>query len=258
MKLTILGSGTYQPELKRHSAAYLVETEKSKICFDFGRGAIDQLLKVGVHVNQIDAIFLTHWHADHVADLMPLIHITVAGPADLAVDWIPRKQALQIYGPEGTMQKIGYLMKVSFLERVEMDMLEIHEISNEPIKEADWRLTAYMTKHNPAVPALAFRLENAGKILAYSGDSTDSDGLRKAVQGADLAVIEAGWPEEVNPKTHLTGPMAGKIAQEQEVKKLILTHASPYYLKNGDPVKDAKKCFTGEVVLAEDLMEFEV
>jgi len=45
MKLTILGSGTYQPELKRHSSSYLLEIGKQKLAFDFGRGALDQLLR---------------------------------------------------------------------------------------------------------------------------------------------------------------------------------------------------------------------
>jgi len=258
MKLTILGSGTYQPELDRHGSAYLIETRKSKICFDFGRGAIDQLLKVGLQVNQIDAIFITHWHPDHISDLLPLLHITLAAPADLTVDWLPRKEPLKIYGPKETKERLNYLRKAASLDHHEMDMVEVYGIEDEEVKGADWTVKPYLAKHNPETTSLCYRLESEGKIFAYSGDTIESEGLNKAARDADLAVIEAGWPEEVKPKTHLTGERAGKIARGQNVKKLVLTHMSPYYMKKFNPLKDAQKYFKGEINLAKDLMENEV
>ena len=105
MKLTILGSGTYQPELTRHSSAYLVETDSgAKICFDFGRSAIDQLLKLNIRITEIDAVFISHWHGDHVADIIALLHYTVAPlPDDISVFRPIRKNPLKIYGPTGTV-----------------------------------------------------------------------------------------------------------------------------------------------------------
>lgn len=258
MKLTILGAGTYQPELERHSAAYLIETDKAKICFDFGRGAIDQLLQLGVHVNQIDAIFISHWHSDHISDLLPLLHITIAAPADLVADWIPRKKPLKIYGPDRPLERIEFLMKVSYLDYSKLDNIEVKEISEDVIKGDHWTIKSYLAKHNPETESLCFRLESGDKILAYSGDTTDCEGLRKAIKNVDLAMIEAGWPEKVKPKTHLTGLRAGKIAQEENVKKLVLTHVAPYYLKNGNPVQDAAKYFKGGIVLAQDLLKIDI
>lgn len=259
MKLTILGSGTYQPEKDRVGSGYLIETGQSKICFDFGRGVINRLLESGVHVNQIEAIFISHWHIDHIADLAPLIHITIAAPADLATDWISRKTPLKVYGPKGTIEKVRMLKEIGLLSHKEAPEMEVFELKpGEETKGGDWRLKAYEAIHNPGSFPLAYRLESGGKSFAYSGDSTESEGLRKALQGADLGVIEAGWPEEVEPKTHLTGQRTGKFAQEAGVKKLVLTHVAPYYLKNFDPVSDAKKFFKGEVILAKDLLEIEV
>lgn len=264
MKLTILGSGTYQPELDRHSSSYLVETEKSKICFDFGRGAVDQLLKVGVHINQLDAIFISHWHPDHVSDLLPLLHITIAAPGDLATDWIPRKKPLKLYGPKETGERLDLLRKATFLDYFELKgNIEIQEIANDTIAGEDWQVKSYETTHIPArikieTPALCFRLESGEKTLAYSGDTIETKGLENAIKNTDLAIIEAAWPDKVDPKTHLTGTRAGKIAESNGVKKIVLTHMSPLYMKDFGPKKDAEEYFKGEVILAKDLMEITV
>ena len=259
MKLTILGSGTYQPEKDRVGSGYLIETGKSKICFDFGRGVINRLLEVGVHVNQIDAIFISHWHIDHIADIAPLIHITIAAPADLATDWIPRKSPLKIYGPKGTIEKVQALKEIGLLGHKEAPEMEVFELkAGDEIQEKDWKVKVFDAVHNPNSYPLAYRLESEDKIFAYSGDTTVCDGLKAAVQNADLAVIEAGWQEEVDSKTHMTGSKTAKLAQESGVKKLVMTHIAPYYLKNFDPKKDAEKYFKGEVILARDLLKIKI
>lgn len=258
MKLTILGSGTYQPELERHSATYLVETnEGGKICFDFGRGAVDQLLKLRIRITELDAVFLSHWHGDHVADLVALLHYTVAPlPDDLSVFRPVRQKPLKIYGPKGTTGNIRAILSMTRFGKKEFVNLEVKDLTNSEMKENGLKIKSFVTDHTPS--AVCYRIESEGRILAYSGDSIETDGLRKAIHSADLAVIEAGWPEKVNPKTHLTGPRAGKIAAEENVKKLVLTHIAPYYLKDFNPVKDAQTYFKGEILEAKDLMEIEI
>jgi len=259
MKLTILGSGTYQPELERHGSAYLIETKNSKICFDFGRGAIEQLLKIGVHVNQLDSIFISHWHGDHISDLIPLLQITISPPYNYGYGHRPeRTKPLKIFGPVGTLDRIKSLVKVMH-ENEELNHLVIKELKNgNDIDLLGCRIKAYVSKHNENLVPMCYRLDAEGKIFAYSGDSVESDGLRKAVRNADLAVIEASWPEEVKPRTHLTGDRAGKIAKESGVKKLVITHMSPLYMKNYNPQKDAEETFGREVIVAKDLLEIEI
>ena len=257
MKLTILGSGTYQPELERHGSAYLIETDNSKICFDFGRGAIEQLLKVGVHVNQIDAVFITHWHSDHISDLMPLLQITISPPADYGF-WPVRKKPLQIYGPQGTLDKIKAMVGIIH-EGPELKNLTIKELKDDDmVSGQSWQVKTFLTIHNPNINPLCYRLEAEGKVFAYSGDTIKSEGLKRAIKDANLAVIEAGWPDEVQPKTHFTGSRAGKFAQEMGVKKLVITHMAPIYMKNHNPQKDAESTFGQEVILAKDLMKIEI
>jgi len=258
MKLTILGSGTYQPELDRHSAAYLIETNNGqRICFDFGRGAIDNLLKAGVAITQIDAIFVSHWHPDHVADFLSILHYTSSPlPKDLAILSGPRKKALKIYGPKGTKDSVECLRRAFSSDH--WQHVKVVELENEEVQGDGWLIKSYLTIHNPGLKALCFRMEADGKILAYSGDTLESSGLDKAVMDADLAVIEASWPDHVEPKTHLTGERAGKIAAQGKVKKLVLTHIAPIYTREFQPIKDAQKHFHGEILEAEDMMEIEL
>ena len=257
MKLTILGSVTYQPELERRSAAYLIQTASQNICFDFGRGAIEQLLKVGVHVNQLDAIFITHWHGDHVNDLTALLQVTISPPADHGL-WPVRQKPLKIVGPEGTLDKIRAIVDVIH-ENPELKNLEIREVKDgESIEIDNIKVFSYLATHNPGLIPLCYRLESEGKVFAYSGDSVESDGLAKAIANADLAIIEAAWPDEVKPKTHFTGSRAGKFAAENGVKKLIITHMAPLYMQKYNPKKDVEEFFKGDVILAKDLLEIEI
>lgn len=257
MKLTILGSGTYQPELERRGSAYLVQTNNQNLCFDFGRGAIEQLLKVGVHVNQIDALFITHWHGDHVNDLVNLLHITTAPPGDHGL-WPIRKKPLKIYGPEGTLENLKTIVSIIRYGEKPLDNIEVKEISEDKIEGEGWTIYSYPTIHNDGMKPLCYRLETEGKIFAYSGDTVESEGLAKALKDADLTVVEAGWPDEIKPKAHFTGSRAGKFAAENGVKKLIITHMAPLYLQKYNPQKDAEKYFKGEVIAAKDLMEIEI
>lgn len=258
MKLTILGSGTYQPELERRSAAYLIQTAGQNICFDFGRGAIEQLMKVGVHVNQIDAIFITHWHADHINDIVSLLHITTAPPEDHGL-WPVRQKPLKIYGSQGTLENLKAILGIiRYGENPRLDHLEIQDITENKVIGQDWTVYSYLTTHNQGIKALCYRLESEDKTLAYSGDTVESDGLAKAIKNADLAVIEAAWPDEVEPKTHFTGTRAGKFASENGVEKLVITHMAPLYLQKYNPQKDAEKFFKGEVIVAKDLLSIEI
>ena len=110
MKITILGSGTFEPELKRHCASYLFEIGKEKIVFDFGRGAIDGLLKLKINLFDIGRIFITHFHADHFSELSSLLHWIYSAPKLGERYKFP---ILTIYGPEGLKKRLESLKKVT-------------------------------------------------------------------------------------------------------------------------------------------------
>lgn len=260
MELTILGSGTYQPEYTRHAAGYLVKIGRQKLVFDFGRGTLDQLLKAGVAFYDIDAIFISHFHTDHFSDLAPFFHVALAPP----IKGKKRTKDLLICGPQGTRERLNFLFKAFGFKTTKIKYrLIIKELkNNDSVKNKNWLLKSYLVQHFPhdekKRKSLAYRLEVKKKIFAYSGDTQYCSNLKLACKNADLAVIEASCPQKLVELGHMTGELAGKVAQEAMVKKLILTHLIPYYLKNFNPVKEARKFYKGPVLIAKDLMRIKI
>jgi ribonuclease BN (tRNA processing enzyme) len=255
MKLTILGSGTYFPELDRHSSSYLIQTKKLNLVFDFGRGALDGLIKQGLNYYDLDAIFISHFHSDHFSDLVSLLHISLIEHPDRQL----RKKDLIIYGPKGFVKIYDYLKKAFYLEKYQPKYkVIIKELEdNDVIKIDDCVVKNYKVKHSESFPCLSYRIESEDKILAYSGDSGDCEGLRNTCQNSDLAILEANLGENYY-EGHLNGELSGKIAQESKVKKLILSHIHSSVIKNYHPVEKAKLHFKGEILLAKDGMEIEI
>lgn len=267
MKVIILGSGTYQPELDRHPSSYLVKINKQNLIFDFGRGALDNLLKLGISYAEIDAIFITHAHADHSSELAPFLHIAVAEPQTakhskktLAVAGEYRKKDLTIYGPRGIKKTVQHLLEAFNIayHKPEYKVIVKELKNNDLVKGKSWQVRSYKVIHNQDINCLAYRIKSKNKILTYSGDTTECQGLPQACENADLAIIEASWPSKFRAKTHLSAKTAGKVVQKARVKKLVLTHIAPYYLKNFDIKKEVKKFYQGLVIIAKDLMEIKV
>lgn len=256
MKLTILGSGSYQPELKRHCASHLVQIGRQNLVFDFGRGCLDQLLKLKINYYDIDAIFISHTHPDHFSELASFLHIALFEPGEGRF----RRKTITIYGPKGIKQAINHISLAMGLKNAKPKYpVKTQEItSGKTIKGKGWKIIGYQTLHVKYLNCLALRLIDKGEIFAYSGDSGDSLGLRQALKNADLGLVEASWPKELRPQIHLTASQAGIIAREENVKKLVLTHASPNYWRKFDLKKEAKKYFKGPVILAKDLMKIKV
>jgi ribonuclease BN (tRNA processing enzyme) len=256
MRLTILGSGTYQPELKRHCASHLIQIGRQNLVFDFGRGCLNQLLMLGINYYDIDAIFISHTHPDHFSELASFLHIALFEPGQARL----RRKPITIYGPRGIIKAVNHLSLAMGLKSAQpkYPVITKEMTSGKIIKGKGWKITVYPTFHVKDINSLAWRLIIGRKIFAYSGDSGDSLGLRQAIKNADLGLIEASWPKELEPKMHLTAEQAGKICQESGVKKLVLTHVSPYYRQNFDIRKEAKKYFKGPVLLAKDLMKIKI
>lgn len=257
MELIVLGSGTYQPELERHASSYLVKVGKSNLVFDFGRGALDGLMKAGVNYWDIDAIFITHIHADHCEELVPFLHIALAEVEKYA----KRSKDISIFGPKGFASTVEHiLLGFNLAKKTPKYKILVKELDDDSlIKGAGWEVRCYTTEHTPELNSLAYRLEAEKKVLAYSGDATYCDGVWKACKNADLAIVEASWPAEMKPDTHMTGVEAGKVAHESEAKKLIITHISPSYMKIGKPKEEAARYFGKKnVIVAIDQLRVKV
>jgi len=248
MKLTILGSGTCVPSLKRNASGYLLEAEGKEVLIDCGSGILLQLERAGKSYKDIDALFITHGHPDHIADLMPLIHALFYTPN------FTRETDLIIFAPQGFRQyydkAIGSILGESAdFQIVFMDVAAKMEFD-------PWSIFTASTIHS--ADSIAYRFEYGGRSVVFSGDADYDQGIIGLSEKADLLIADCSFPDAMKVKGHLSAKECGLLAQNAGVKKLVLSHIYPADTPDEDRITEAKDHFKGDVILAEDLMEIEV
>lgn len=249
INITILGSGTCVPSLKRHPCAALVRGKSIHILLDAGPGTMGQLLKLGVHINDIDMILLSHFHLDHCAEIAPFLFAT-------KYPGFNRKKRLVLVGGTGIKALFESLNKTydNTLEIPE-DYFQIIELDEKG--SLDLNLEGIQLEYNSVhhkVESLAYRLTDAtGFSVVYSGDTDYSDNLIALSRESDILICESALPDELKVPGHLTPSLAGKIASEANVNKLVLTHFYPE-CDTVDIKAQCRKTFKGPVILAQDLL----
>ena len=250
MKITILGSGTAVPSLQRNSSGFLIQHEKVNTLLDFGYGNLKQLLKLGVTYHDIDRIFFTHNHPDHMCDLIPFLF---GSRYQLDV----RKKDLEIIAGPGFQDFFDKLMLAfkHWLKPTEYK-LKIIEIDEETKEFGTMKVKAGKVKHIPMSRGFRFTNEKS-KSVAFSGDTDYCEGMIELGREADLMILECAWPDEEKTSGHLGPTLAGKLAVEANCKKLCLTHFyPPCDLQNIRQIIEQR--YNGELVLARDLMQFDL
>ncbi len=255
MKLTILGSGTFIPEIERTGPSYLLEVGELNILFDFGRGAIDRLLKKKFNLYNVDKIFITHTHIDHIVDLLAYIQFIWDNPEKKNF----KNKFIEIYGPKGFKESMENLFKaIQYDKHVHYNMIKLIDLSNKQIIEfGGIKIQSFFVNHSKIRNCLAYRISYGKKVFCYSGDTSKGDVLIDACKNADLALLEADLPKKWNlSDVHMDGEDAGEIATKAKVKKLVLTHIALHYLN--DVEKDLRKTYKGPFKIAKDLMEVKI
>lgn len=251
MELIVLGSGTGVPSLRRGSPAYAVRAAGKLIMLDLGSGACRSLLHYGLDFSQIDVIAITHLHPDHIGDLVSFLFAThyslgytrTVPFALLAAEGF-REFHAQLKGPFGRwVEAPAGLMDIWELKPEEPDVVVFEG------------LTIQSAPTNHIEGSLAYRLEEDGKSLVYSGDTDVSDTLVELARGADLFILECANPFKV--PGHLTPSEAGRMASQAGVKRLLLTHFYPP-CDEVDVAALAAQEFSGEIIRAEDGLRLEV
>ncbi|MBU1085495.1 MBL fold metallo-hydrolase [Patescibacteria group bacterium] len=248
MKLTILGSGTCVPSLKRSSPANFLKISENKILIDCGAGTLNQLLKSKVSYKDIDIVFLSHFHPDHVSELAPLIH---------ALSWTPdfdRKKDLVLIGPSGFKSFYkNIVFPVVGNPRPNTYKVRIIEIGKKLIFK-DFIVKSTKTIHSPE--SIAYQFIEKNKILTISGDCDFDHNLIKFSKNSDLLLLECSYANDGKVRGHLIPQECGEIAKQASVKKLILTHLYPIS-SEGIRLKQTKKIFKN-TLLAKDLLTISI
>jgi len=248
MKLIVLGSGTCVPSLTRNSPGYCLEAEGCMVLVDCGSGTLLQLERAGKSYKEIDAIFITHRHPDHFADLMPLIHALFYTPG------FKRRKDLHIVASAGF---ISYYEKAvaSILGPPQDFSIHMTEIDDK-FDLGPFNVFAKKTVHSP--DSLAYRFEHDDRSAVFTGDADYEQGLITFSKKAGLLIADCSFPDAEKVKGHLTSGECGLIAQKAGVRKLLLSHIYPSDIPDTGRVSEAQGVYKGEVILAEDLMQIEI
>ncbi|RNC29705.1 MAG: Ribonuclease BN [Candidatus Dichloromethanomonas elyunquensis] len=243
MKVTVLGRWGAYPAAGEATAGYLLETDRHKILVDCGSGVLSNLFK-RIQQEDLDALFLSHYHHDHSADLGCLQY---AGK--IAMGFKRRLAPLPIYGNSHSPR---------YNELSYRDYTVGKEIqSGITIDLKGMKVSFFQTVHEEV--NLAMRFEYGGKVFVYTGDLGPATQIAHFCSAADLLLCEASLfeHEEGLFPGHMTSKQAAALAEQAGVKSLLLTH----FPHIGDIRKlktEAEKYFQGQVWLAETNQQYEL
>ncbi len=219
MRLTVVGCSGSFPGPDSPASCYLVEAAGYCVVLDLGNGSLGALSR-HVPIFEVDAVLLSHLHADHCMDLCSY--------------YVARR-----YRPEGALPPIPVLGPSGTAAR----MARAYDIGEDPgmSKQFDFvRYPEHAFELGPLrvrvqrvvhpVETYAVRVEHGGRALAYSGDTAPSDALVELARGVDVLVAEASFHdgEQHEPGLHMTGREAGEHAARAGVGRLVVTHVPPW------------------------------
>ncbi len=247
MEFFILGSGTCVPTAERGPSGAVLALPRHLLFFDGGSGSLRQMARLGLDFRKIDFLCLSHFHPDHVADLVPFLFATNYTP-----DFV-RTLPLNLIGPPGLRKFYDQLRGIyGHWINAQTYPLEIIEIEEGATSFSDLRLEALPLVHSTT--SIGFRISVEGRVLSYSGDTDYCENIVKLGKNSDLLILECSFPQERRKKGHLTPLLAGKIAREASCKKLLLTHFYPLF-QDHHILKECRREFQGEIILAQDGMK---
>ena len=250
MELTVLGSGTCIPTVDRGPSGLALSFGSHLILLDGGGGSLRPMPRLGLDFRKIDFHCITHFHPDHVTDLIPLLFAM-----NYTVDF-RRSKPLHVVGPIGLVN-FYEKMKEIFGRWIEAQTypLFFHEAAESRIDFQDFSVETLPMAHTES--SIGFRVEGEGRSLVYSGDTDDCPNIVRLGKEADLLILECSFPDERKKEGHLTPTLAGRIAREAKPKKLLLTHFYPVF-QGHDIRRECGVEYSGDILLATDGMKVEV
>jgi ribonuclease BN (tRNA processing enzyme) len=254
MRLTVLGRSPARPNPGEACAGYLVEGGGVRLLVDIGPGIVAQLL-LRHHPDELDAVFVSHMHADHMLDLVTLRYV---------YPWrrLAPNERLRVILPPGSADQLLALANGVGGARHFEDAFQLSEHDGAaPLSFGRMTMTPVRTQHY--VPCWGARFEADARRLAYSADSAPCATLLELAERADLFLSEAtlrsldedATPPE--PRGHLLPSEAGEVAREARAGRLILTHL-PIEDGGTEFRRAAADAFGGPVEVAEPLRDYEV
>jgi ribonuclease BN (tRNA processing enzyme) len=255
MRLTILGRSPASPNPGEACAGYLLEAGGARVLLDIGPGVVAQLLRRN-RPDDLDAVVVSHMHADHMLDLVTLRYVYPWRPR-------PKEERLRVVLPPGSADQMLDLARGVGSARHFEDTFRLSEHDgSSAFTFGELTLRPIETQHY--IPCWGFRTEADGRRFAYTADTAPCTGLTDLAEDVDLLLSEAtlrtldedAAPPE--PRGHLLPAEAGEIARDGGARRLMLTHL-PVNGADGAWARDAAvEAYGGDVDVAEPARTYEV
>lgn len=247
-RLLILGTGTCQLQEHRIASSALIEMGDLRLIFDFGRGVAARLAGLGLTQDDVEHVVLSHFHPDHVSDLIPYFHAAAWSRTD------PRGRDLHVHGPLGLDVQLMRLLSLfgpQDLAQPDHYRVVLHEIRGDRLVLEGREGAAHEFVFGDLPPAGNHGLKWTynGRTYAITGDSSFHEQEVKFLRGVDLAVIDSG---------HLTDEEIVELAVQTGVGRLVCSHVYRELEAHELEEQAALRGYEGKILLAHDLMSFEL
>jgi ribonuclease BN (tRNA processing enzyme) len=252
VKVTVLGCSGSVPGPDSPASGYLIEADGYRLVLDMGHGAFGALQRY-VDPTAVDAIIITHLHADHCIDLTAyIVSLRYGRVGRFGLDGPEGR--IPLIGPAGTRDRIAAAYDP--LAR-KLALHELFGFSTPPTSGELGPLALSFATVNHPIPTSAVRITHGDRSLVYSADTGESPELISLANGADVFLCEASFmpDDEYVPDLHLSGQQAGEHAERAGVDRLVITHVPPW----GSPetaADEAAAAFHGIVEVATPGAEF--
>ena len=296
IRIVMLGTGAALVDPDRGHSGIVLSVEGRHYLLDIGHGATRQLVRANIDPAQVNNVFISHLHFDHIAD---------AGYFVISTWMMNRAVKPVIHGPPGTKHFISHLLedgafqadiraRAAYKQRAEsMEMVrpEVREFGPGLVFD-DGLVKVYADYVEHIEPELlhcfGFRIETLGKVIAFSGDTAPCESMARLSHGADLLIHECTFPEEalefrrkvqIGTYAHTSPSELGRLAVRAEVKSLVATHFGHFDTTNPilkkslarhmpidlvgpefmqSVVRDIRKQYGGPLAIAHDLMRIDL
>ena len=238
--IILLGTGTCQIEHERRASSVLIQLDALPVLFDCGHGVVQRLLEVGIQHNELNHIVVSHFHPDHVSDLIPFLHAGAWARRN------PRTTDLHIYGPPGIQRIIDGFMDIFGAPGLQQP---IYDILVHKVAGGHFSIGSYDFDFVSLPPAGNHGLRFAwqGKHYAITGDSSFHEHEITFLHQVDLAIIDAG---------HLEDDEIAQLAAASQAKTIVCSHLYREIDAPGLQILAEKAGYEGTILVGRDLMSF--
>lgn len=241
-RIVLLGTGTCQLQSHRLASSVLLELDGLRLVYDFGRGIAGRLAEIGLKQDDLEHVVLSHFHPDHLSDLIPYLQAAAWSQID------PRGKDLHIHGPIGLEVQLMRLLSLFGPETLVRDSyrVHLHEIRSDRLQIGS---RTFDFVDLPPADNRGLRFSHQGRIYAFTGDSDFHRQEIEFLRGADLTIIDAGHPEDEEIL---------ELAAATQVPRIVCSHLYRE-LDEADMNTRARTLgYTGRLIVGRDLMIFEI